>query len=213
MHITLLSALEALLLVTALSTDAFVASFAYGTNQIDIPRSSVTVISLICSGILGVALVAGSVLQPFLPAGLTKAVCFSILLILGLVKLFDSSVKSFIRRHKGVRRELSFSVSQLRCILSIYADPEVADWDCSRQLSPGEASSLAVALSLDGLAVGFGAGLGDAGVLEAVFFSLLLGALAVKLGCWLGKKAAKRFQLNLSWLGGAMLIVLAFFKL
>lgn len=40
-------ALEALLLVTALSVDAFVASFAYGANKIRIPLSSVAVINLI----------------------------------------------------------------------------------------------------------------------------------------------------------------------
>ena len=41
--------LEALLLVVALSMDAFVASFAYGAQRIKIPFSSAAIISVICT--------------------------------------------------------------------------------------------------------------------------------------------------------------------
>ena len=43
------AALEALLLVVALSLDAFVASFAYGAQRIRIPYSSAAIISVICT--------------------------------------------------------------------------------------------------------------------------------------------------------------------
>jgi len=207
------STLEAILLVTALSVDAFVASFAYGANQIRIPFRSVTVINVVCSVILALSLFLGAVLRPFIPEGLTKAICFVILLLLAIVKLFDSSIKTCIRKHKGINKEINFSVFQLRCILSIYADPEEADRDCSRLLSPAEAASLAVALSLDGLAVGFGAGLADVSFVQIIFFSLVLGTVAVKLGCFLGNKLAEKLQLNLSWLSGVLLLVLAVMKL
>lgn len=49
-------ALQAFLLVTALSIDAFAASFAYGSKKIKIPASSIIVINLICSAILALAL-------------------------------------------------------------------------------------------------------------------------------------------------------------
>ena len=52
MDVTLPSLLEAFLLVAAVSLDAFVASFAYGTNKIKIPVTSLIVISVICSGML-----------------------------------------------------------------------------------------------------------------------------------------------------------------
>ena len=206
-------ALEALLLVTALSVDAFVASFAYGANKIRIPLSSVAVINLICSLILGLALFLGFSVRPWLPDQLTKWFCFSILLVLGIAKLFDSSLKALIRRHSSLHKQIRFSFLHLGFILHIYADPPIADADDSRVLSPAEAASLALAVSLDGLAVGFGAGLGNAGCLEAVLFSLLLGAGAVICGSRLGCKAADRFSLDLSWLGGLLLILLALMKL
>ncbi|MDA6840406.1 manganese efflux pump, partial [Escherichia coli] len=78
----------------------------------------------------------------------------------------------------------------LNFILTVYADPEQADQDRSRLLSPAEAFSLAVALSLDGLAVGFGAALGSVGVWQSLLFSLFIGAGAVRLGAFLGNRLA-----------------------
>ena len=48
--------LESILLVISLCMDTFVASFGYGTNKIKIPFTSVTVINLVCSGLLAISL-------------------------------------------------------------------------------------------------------------------------------------------------------------
>ena len=207
------AALEALLLVVALSLDAFVASFAYGAQRIRIPYSSAAIISVICTAMLAVSLLAGSLLRPFLPQSLTKGLCFAILFLLGLVKLCDSTIKTLIRKHKRMHRQVSFSLFSLKFILDVYADPEKADRDGSRELSPAEAASLAVALSLDGLAVGFGAALMQVNFLMVMLFSLAVGMLAVRLGGKIGNRAAQKLPYDLSWLSGALLIVLAILKL
>ena len=207
------AALEALLLVVALSLDAFVASFAYGAQRIRIPYSSAAIISVHCTAMLAVSLLAGSLLRPFLPQSLTKGLCFAILFLLGLVKLCDSTIKTLIRKHKRMHRQVSFSLFSLKFILDVYADPEKADRDGSRELSPAEAASLAVALSLDGLAVGFGAALMQVNFLMVMLFSLAVGMLAVRLGGKIGNRAAQKLPFDLSWLSGALLIVLAILKL
>lgn len=66
-----------------------------------------------------------------------------------------------------------------RFVLRLYADPEMADQDCSKTISPGEALSLAAALSLDGLAVGFGAALGEVNAWAVILCSLATNMLAV----------------------------------
>ena len=182
--------LEALLLVVALSMDAFVASFAYGAQRIKIPFSSAAIISVICTAMLAVSLLAGALLRPFLPQGLTRGLCFALLFLLGVAKLCDSAIKTLIRRHKRMHRQVSFSV-----------------------FSPAEAASLAVALSLDGLAVGFGAALMQVNVLIVMLFSLAVGMLAVRLGGKIGNRAAQKLSFDLSWFSGALLIVLAILKL
>ena len=205
--------LEPLVLVTALSVDAFVASFAYGTNQIKIPFRSVAVISGICSAILGVSLFLGSLVRPFMPEHLAGVLCFSILFLLGIAKLCDSAIKSLIRRSQGIHKKISFSAMHLRFILDVYANPENAECDCSKSLSAVEAAPLAIALSLDGLAVGFGAALSEAAPLRAVLFSLVANVIAVCAGSLTGNKVAEKIPLDLSWVSGLLLIVLAFLKL
>lgn len=209
----LISTLETVLLVVALSVDSFVASVAYGTNKIRIPFVSIMIISVICSLTLALSLFIASVISPVLPPLITKLFCFFILFILGVIKLFDSSIKSLIRKHKGITKQLKFSMLNLNFILNIYADPEDADTDCSRDLSPYEAISLAVALSLDGLAAGFGAGLVNFNIIEVIIFSLIFGILAVLLGCRLGNKIAEKLPVNISWISGALLVSLGVLKL
>ena len=50
-----------LVLVLALCMDTFVASMAYGANKVHITWEKIVVMNAICSGCLGIALVAGSV--------------------------------------------------------------------------------------------------------------------------------------------------------
>lgn len=200
---------EALLLALALSLDAFAASFAYGSKQIKIPFASVCVIDLVCGLIVGVSLLAGTVTKGFIP----EAVSFWILFLLGAEKLADGIVKSLIRRYGGVRRDLNFSLCSIRFVLSLYADPEKADRDSSQSIAPGEAASLAVALSLDGIAVGFGAAVGQVNAPAVFCFSLLANALAVFSGAGLGNRLSRRLPFSISWLGGVILIVMAVLRL
>lgn len=209
----IISVLETILLVVALSVDSFIASFAYGTNKIKIPFISVLIISVICSLFLALSLFLASVISPVLPPLATKILCFLILFILGVIKLFDSSIKSLIRKHRGITKQLKFSMFSLNFILNIYADPEDADTDSSRDLSPYEAVSLAIALSLDGLAAGFGAGLVNFSLMVVFAFSIIFGILAILLGCRLGNKIAGKLSVNISWLSGALLAFLGILKL
>lgn len=203
---------QTLLLVTALSIDAFVASLAYGTAKIRIPASSVIVITLVCSLIFGVSLLFGSLIRPLVPQELTRFICCSILAILGFIKLCDSSIKHYIRKHQQKHKQFSFTALHLTFILNVYANPECADKDRSQTLSPKEAGALAAALSLDGLAAGFGAALGSVSVPQVLIFSLIFNILAVILGSAIGNRIAKSTSLDLSWISGVFLIVLAFLK-
>ena len=70
---------------------------------------------------------------------------------------------------------------------------------------------LAMALSIDSVAVGMGAGL-----LEGVRWMLIAGAFLfgifmMEIGWKLGKCCAKFYKKDLSWIGGICLLLLAFF--
>jgi putative Mn2+ efflux pump MntP len=82
-----------------------------------------------------------------------------------------------------------------------------------RILRPGQAAILAAALSIDGIAAGFGAALG--GVNAAVMLAVSLAAhmAAVPLGARWGRQLSKRTSFDVSWIGGVVIILLAFSKL
>ena len=204
---------EAAAIAAALSIDAFVAGLAYGARQIRMSGRSVLLINLICSGIVGLSLGLGSLVAGFLPESLQRGLCFGLLFALGLVKLLDGIVRAAIRRYGSLDGRLHFSLFSLRFVLHVYADPAAVDLDHSKSISPAEAASLALALSLDGAAAGFGAALGQASIPAVVTASLIANQLTLLLGSWLGERLSKRFNMSLGWLGGVILVLLAFSKL
>lgn len=210
---TLKMVLEAAAIASALSVDALVAGFAYGARQIRLPWRSALVISLICSAIVGASLGLGSLAALFLSPGLRRGLCFGVLFALGLVKLLDGIARWAIRRYGNLDGKVGFSLFSLRFVLHVYADPAAVDLDHSQTISVTEAASLALALSLDGAAAGFGAAMGQASALAVVTASLIANQLTLTLGFWLGERLSRRFSVSLGWLGGVILILLAFSKL
>lgn len=208
-----LTIFESIMIVTALSMDAFVASFAYGTNKVKIPFSSVTVINVVCSSILAVSLYFGSIVSRFIPEELTHIICFLILFILGTVKFADSVLSWAIKRGKNLCRTLRFSLMGFLFTVNVEPSDDEEEISEKKILKPSEAASLSIALSLDGLAVGFGASLVNSDSVQIVAFSLISDMVAVMLGCFLGNRVAEKISFNLSWLSGIMLMLLAFLKL
>lgn len=205
--------LEAVAIAAALSVDAFVAGFAYGTRRIRLSRRSVLVINLICSAIVGLSLGLGSLAAVFIPAGVQRGLCFGLLFALGLIKLLDGIIRSAIRRFGNLDGRLGFSLFSLRFVLHVYADPAAVDLDHSQTISVAEAASLALALSLDGAAVGFGAALGQASIPAVVTASLAANQISLLTGAWLGERLSRRLNMSLGWLGGVILVLLALSKL
>lgn len=204
--------IQSLCLVTALTTDTFLASFAYGAGRIKVPPASALTITAVSTLTLCAALFAGSLLRPFLPVQLTGCISFIILLFLGIIKLFDTTIKTFIKKHR-VEKNFSFSLMHINFLLHVYADPPTADTDASCSLSVREALSLALAVSIDGLAVGFGSALSDVHILPVLILSILLGLIAVKFGSFLGNRLSRALPFDLSWVSGLLLIILAFMRL
>jgi len=205
--------LSAAAIAVSISIDAFAVSFAYGCKKIKIPMSAALLISCICTAIIGVSFLFGTLLQQHIPYGMAAAISFAILFMIGLLKLFDSITKSLIRRHVHFDKEVKLSVFNLKLAMRLYADPEAADEDKSKSLCAKEAAVLAISLSLDGLAVGLSAALIGINPLILLTLTLITGYCALLFGGWLGNKAAGKLPFNISWLAGVMLIGLAFAQL
>ncbi len=205
--------METILLVLALSLDAFVASIAYGTNGIKIPFKSIIIIDLVCGFFLFISLILGAFLKSILPNHITIIISFLILLSIGIYYLFESIIKNYLKKKKGENSKLKLKVFNISLIIEIYIDEMKADIDNSKTLSSGEALYLASALSLDSLAIGFGTGLANINIFYIITFSLIMDLVAIWLGLFLGRIFVEKSKIDLSWLAGIILIILAIFKL
>lgn len=204
---------QSLILVLSLCIDTFVTSIVYSSNKIKIPVVSGLIIDTICSLFLAISLFFGYLIKDFIPINIASTISFLLLLILGVYRLFEAFFKNLIKKYYAKGLPLTFKIFDFKFILQIYADEIKADLDESKILSPKEAFFLAVALSLDSLTVGFGCSLGSVNFLATVLLSFLVGALLLVLGGCVGRKISKNYNLNLSWLSGVLLIILAFIRI
>ncbi len=201
------------MLVLALSLDAFVASFAYGANKIEIPFTSIIIIDLVCVFFLAISVFFGELVKCFLSDYVTSIFGFLILFFLGVFYLFESIIKTYFKNKITSRSKVKVKLFDIWLIIDIYVDEIKADFDNSKRLNSREALYLAVALSLDSLAIGFSSGLGNINILLIIFMSFIFHILTIWSGLLIGKKFAEKSKINLSWITGILLICLAFLKL
>lgn len=204
--------IESLILVSSLCIDTFVASIAYGTDRIKIPFYSNIIINLVCSLFLGISLCLGGLFKNFLRPEIASIFSFMLLFSLGFLKLFESFFKKYLRKCSNIGAPLTFKIFDFKFILEIYANETKADFDKSKNLTIKEALYLAIALSLDSIAVGFGSSLISINYLQVIFLSFFIGLFCLFLGVNIGKKFIEKVDLNLSWLSGLMLILLALIR-
>ena len=171
--------LKAALLSLSLSLDAFAAAFSSGTCQIRIPALSVWIISVTCSILTGAGILLGLLFSGIIPPHLMQWIGFATLFFLGIIKFFDKQT------------------------------PDHADKDHSKRISPKEAFGLAVAVSMDGLAAGFGSMLTLSALLPVLFFSLLFGITAVSLGARRGWKISGSLPVRPGLISGVLFLILA----
>ncbi|MEG0580360.1 MAG: sporulation membrane protein YtaF, partial [Niameybacter sp.] len=189
--------IEVILLVMALSIDAFVASTAYGVDGIKIPLKSAFALSGISSLILLLSMAGGALISGWLPPQVTGIVCFVLLLLLGMSRFCEGLIKDVLSRHANHVQGITFKCWDYHFILDIYMDNTKADCDQSKVLSVKEAISLGIVLSLDGIAAGFGSGLVETPYMETLIVSMLVSMVAILLGCALGCRLANLKNLQI----------------
>jgi putative Mn2+ efflux pump MntP len=180
----------------SLSGDAFAAAFAYGCMGTRIPIKSAGVINIVCTAFLAAAIIAGGFAAGFVPEIVGVVLCFTVLMTIGVIKL----VQGIRRNPKSA--DSSDSASGL-CPANL----------ATASLRPGEAAILAAGLSLDGLAAGFGAGLGGVNGVVMLTASIAAHMAAIPLGCMLGRQLSSKSRCNIAWVGGVVIILLAFMQL
>ncbi len=203
--------LQTFLLTLSLSLDSLVAGFSYGASKIKIPLRSAGIISAVCAATLGLSVLLGQTLLPFVAADTANYLSFALLCLIGVGKLCGY----FFKKHRSAGEKITcieFRLFDVRFLLTVARDHTEADRNRDRVLSAKESLSLALALSADGIAVGV---LSSAETSLPLLsgFTLFFNLLFLWLGGKVGNRIAKKIKPDLSWLSGLMLLVLAAMKL
>lgn len=186
-----------LILIIVLSMDAFTAGLSYGMDGVRVPFSSVLTIAFLSGCMLTLSLYAGDFLLLFLPADLTKIVSFTVLFLLSLYKLYDT----IPWLHKGNSGLTTDKISQK----INYVSPSI--------LSKKEAALLGMALSVDNISAGLCTGTLNINPCLLLLITTLIHLLSIRLGLFTGRLLSQKGLCNFSWLGAAILMLLAFFRL
>ncbi len=192
-----------LLYILSVNSDSIGVGISYGLRKIHISF----IAGATCAGVsalcFAIAFFAGSFLSAYISPNLSKALASIVLFLLGIWIILNSFTDTKYTR--------KFSIRPLGITILILRDPVACDFDNSSKIDIREAIYLAIALSLDSVAVGFGAGLSG---LSAWYLPILIGItqfLFLKLGKIIGEKLRTLKIPHKIWttLSGLILILLA----
>lgn len=214
----------ALLIAFALSLDGFGVGMSYGLRKIRIPLSSMFVIAFCTVVAMGISMIFGDLLVPWLTIAPPRI--FGALLLIGIggVQLYQALFqKPFSEEAIPVFKSAAFSERTYKPVLKINLNffglviqvlrtPDTADMDGSGTISSGESFLLGCALALDAFASGVAASM--AGI---PFYVIGLAAVMLFVMIRLGQICTGRLPSAVlkkaRFLPGAVLVLIGSLKL
>lgn len=204
---TTLSAL--LLFLAAVSVDSLTAGLTYGTQRVKIRFAAYLALIFVPALFITLSNRIGSCLYYFLPKSALPFLSFLLLLFLGLSKLTESLLRLLARRCPSLTRNWGLKIKQVNIIFTVYISPEDANGDDLHVLSAKEALLLSLALSLDSVLAGMAFNAASLPVLPLFLLAALFNFLLFSAGYVLGHLASTVLRIDLSWLSGLFLLLLA----
>lgn len=204
-----LSILPMLLFLFAVSIDSLSAGFAYGASRVHIKPLAGVFLVFIPSITITLMTRIGALLFSLFPAGLFSALSFLLLCILGCEKLLESLLRYLSRRYPHIVGNWACKIKQLNIIFTIYFSPEDANRQDVQVLSAKEAFFLSLALSLDSVLASMAFSCQVSSLLLFFLLASLFHFLLFLAGFLLGALAAKKSSMDISWISGLFLLLLA----
>lgn len=202
-----------LVFMLAVSIDSLSAGFAYGTSRVRVKPLATVFLSFIPSITITLMTRIGSLIFSLFPTWLFSTLSFLLLFFLGCEKLIESLIRHLAARYPDIIGNWACKIKQLNIIFTIYFSPEDANKQDTQVLSAKEAFFLSLALSLDSIfaSMAFSYQVPSLMVffLSAVIFHFLLFIS----GLFIGSLVSKKFSMDLSWLSGLFLLLLALYTL
>ena len=197
------------LFLAAVSMDSLTAGLTYGTQNVRIKLTSYLILVCVPAAFIAAANRAGSYICMLLPTSALPALSFTLLSILGLGKLSESLIRFLARKYPSLSRNWGCRIKQINIIFTVYLSPEDANREDLQILSPKEALLLSLALSLDSVLAGMAFTTGTLPLAALFLLSALFNLILFMAGYGFGHLASSVLRVDLSWLSGLFLLILA----
>lgn len=197
------------LFLTAVSIDSLTAGLTYGTRRVRIKLPAYLILICVPAAFITAANRIGSYIFLLFPKAVLPVFSFTVLAVLGCSKLFESLLRLLAHKYPSLSRNWGCKIKQLNIIFTIYLSPEDANQEDLQILSPKEALLLSLALSLDSVLAGMAFTTGALPLATLFLLASLFNLLLFAAGYGIGLLATTVLRVDLSWLSGLFLLLLA----
>ena len=219
--------LVVMLFAIAISVDGFLVGISQGMRGVKIPFSTLVVINIVSAIVVFLSLSIGRHAAYILNPIVARIIGSSILIVMGGFMLMSSSKSLDLKKdrivhikgynYKNNYRPVKTAQRLIEMILmlpKLLIEPNIADLDSSGTLTVNEGFFLGLALAIDALGVGFGAGMAGVSNLFTPIIASITQGIFVSLGLVLGRKMRGTVSsYMLEKLPGGILIFLGVLKL
>ncbi len=205
----LIAIMPVLLFMFAVSIDSLSAGFTYGTGRVHIKPAAMLLLVFIPSVCITLMTKAGSLIFSLIPPTLFSTLSFLILFILGCIKLLESLIRHLSGKYSDTVGNWACKIKQVNIIFTIYFSPEDANKQDTQVLSAKEAFFLSLALSLDSILASMAFSCQVSSMLLFFILAVLFHFLLFMAGFLSGMLISKKLSMDLSWLSGLFLLLLA----
>ena len=198
-----------LFFLLAVTLDSLTAGLTYGTRKVRILPLSYLILICIPALFITAANQLGTLLACLLPPQVLPWISFLLLFLLGISKIIDSLIRRLAAKHPSLTRNWGCKIKQINIIFTIYLSPEYANGEDLQILSAKEALLLSLALSLDSILVGMAFTTDAVSWVFLFLLAVLFNLLFFLIGYLAGHILCHLFHVDLSWLSGLLLLLLA----
>ena len=198
-----------LFFLLAVTLDSLTAGLTYGTRKVRIQPLSYLILICIPALFITAANQLGTLLACLLPPQVLPWISFLLLFLLGISKIIESLIRRLAAKHPSLTRNWGCKIKQINIIFTIYLSPEYANGEDLQILSAKEALLLSLALSLDSIPVGMAFTTEAVSWVFLFLVAVLFNLLFFLIGYLAGHILCHLFHVDLSWLSGLLLLLLA----
>ncbi len=166
-----------------------VIGLAYGARKINVPFKSNFAIALFSGIATLVSSLLGSALANYIPSYTGNIIGGSIVCTMGLYTIISHLIKN--KKNTGCEHQNGNQyIVELRAVMD---DPGIADKDYSGDISLKESILLGIALAVNCLGTGFGAGMTGVNIVVLTTAVIIFSLTTISLGAVIGRRWAAKF--------------------